>query len=320
MPELPEVETIVSDLNKKIKGHIVADFWSDWPKAIKGKSLEVFRKEIKGRKILGTRRLGKNIFIDLSGNKTLYIHLKMTGHLLIKFKIQNSKSQTNSIRQPADKIPNSKLDYFSDRVNQYVHHIWKLKAKSEKLKAKEKTLEFSDVRKFAKIVLDDTEKINNLPEIKKLGVDAMSPQFTLKKFKEILKPHPRPLLNKERGIVNRSIGIVLMEQELIAGIGNIYRSEILFESGIFPQRKIKSLKNEEKKKIYKNIIKVLKKAIKMRGTSDSDYRDTSGAPGNFQKVMKVYRHTGKKCGKCDTIIKRIILGQRSAFYCPRCQK
>jgi len=305
MPELPEVQTIINDLNKKIKGDTIIGFWSDWPKAIKGKTLESFKKEIKGRKILGSRRIGKNIFIDLSGGplhsgrgkKTLYIHLKMTGHLLIKSQIPNSKAQTKH------KIQNTKSktsDYFSDKVNSYIHHIWYL--------GKNKTMEFSDVRKFAKIVLDDTQKINNLPEIKKLGVDAMSREFTLKKFAEILEKRK-----------NRPIGIVLMEQELISGIGNIYRSEILFEAGVAPMRHIKNLSDEEIKKIYQAIRKVLTKAIKLRGTSDSDYRDTAGAPGNFQKVLKVYRRAGKKCKKCDTIIKRMTLGQRSAFFCPKCQ-
>src|SRR3989338_9853018 len=153
MPELPEVENIISDLNKKIKGDMIADFWSDWPKAIKGKSLEAFRKEIKGRKILGARRLGKNIFVDLSGGKTIYIHLKMTGHLLIKSKIKNQKSKLRN-------------DYFSDRVNHYVHHIWTLKSgkKSPSLPLLQSgkinnTLEFSDLRKFGKIMLADTDKI-----------------------------------------------------------------------------------------------------------------------------------------------------------------
>lgn len=282
MPELPEVETVVSDLNKKIKGHIVADFWSDWPKAIKGKTLKKFQQEIKGRKIVGARRLGKNIFIDLSGGKTLYIHLKMTGHLLIK-----EENKTNQ--------------YFADKVNNYVHHIWYL--------GKKKRMEFSDVRKFAKIVLDDTEKINNLPEIKKLGIDAVSPQFTFQKFEEILE--------KQK---SKPIGIVLMDQERIAGIGNIYRSEILFEAGVLPERKVGSLSLDERKLIFKYIGKVLAKAIKLRGTSESDYRDTSGAPGGFQKVMKIYKKTGKRCPKCDTIVKRSTLGQRSIFFCPGCQK
>src|SRR4030042_1975014 len=228
MPELPEVQTIISDLNKKIKGAVITGFWSDWPKAIKNLSVDRFTKEIKGRKVLGARRIGKNIFIDLSGKppcsdrskKTLYIHLKMTGHLLVK-------PATNNLQPTTD-------NFFNDKVNQYVHHIWRI--------GKNKTLEFSDLRKFGKIVLDNTEKINNLPEIRKLGVDAMSKEFALNKFKKIL--------NRRK---NKSIGLVLMEQELISGIGNIYRSEILFEAGIAPARIIKKLSNKEIEKIYQAI-------------------------------------------------------------------
>ena len=134
MPELPEVQTIVSDLNEKIKGDTITDFWSDWGKAIKNASVEKFKKEIKGRKILEAKRIGKNIFINLSGGKTIYIHLKMTGHLLIKNKELSGK--------------NKAADYFSDRVNQYIHHIFYL--------GKDKRMEFSDLRKFGKIVLVDT--------------------------------------------------------------------------------------------------------------------------------------------------------------------
>jgi len=286
MPELPEVETVVSDLNKKIKGYRIISFWSDWPKAIKGKSFNDFSKEIKRRKILNARRIGKNIFIDLSGGKTLYIHLKMTGHLLVK----SSKLKGQS----------KKEYYFGDKVNQYIHHIWRLE--------KNKNLEFSDVRKFAKIVLDDTDKVNNLPEIKKLGVDAMSKDFTLKNFKDILSRQK-----------HKTIGVILMNQEMIAGIGNIYRSEILYEAGISPIKKIFSL-GSSTSKLHISIKKILKKAIRMRGTSDSDYRDTSGAPGKFQKTLKVYRKEGQKCKKCAIIVKKIIMKQRSVFFCPKCQK
>jgi len=282
MPELPEVQTVVDDLNKKIKGDKITDFWSEWPKTIKGKTLETFKKEIKGRKIVGARRIGKNIFIDLSGGKTLYIHLKMTGHLLIKHKAESN-------------------EYFSDRVNQYIRHVFYF--------GKDKTMEFSDMRKFGKIVLDDTEKINELKEVKKLGTDAMSAEFTFKKFNEILDRKPKAV-----------IGILLMDQETISGIGNIYRSEILYDADISPKRKISDLSSDDRKKLYSSIRKILKLAIKLRGTSDSDYRDTSGAPGGFQKVMKVYKQQGKKCVKCGGTIERGKMGQRSVFYCPICQK
>ena len=310
MPELPEVQTVVSDLNKKIKGDTIVSFWSDFPKAIKNINGEKpshiatqnvagrFQKEIKGRKILEARRIGKNMFLDLSGGKTLYLHLKMTGHLLVKTRARNKKQETR------DK------NFFDDRVNKYIHHSWTLRTVDGELI----TLEFSDMRKFAKIVLVDTDKVLDLPEIKKLGIDAMDPKFTLQKFTEIL--------NKRK---NKPIGIVLMEQEAIAGIGNIYRSEILFMAGVNPQRKVKDLKKVEIKKIFEQIKKILQNAIEMRGTSDSDYRDTSGAPGQFHKMLKVYRKDKEKCSsrngkKCGKIIERITMAQRSVFFCPSCQK
>lgn len=280
MPELPEVQTIISDLNKKIKGDTIINFWSDWKKSIR-MPFDEFSKEIKNRKILSAERIGKNIFLNLSGGKTVYIHLKMTGHLLVKSKTDGK-------------------DYFSDKVNQYIHHIFYLKSG--------RTLEFSDLRKFGKIILFDTDKIKEAKEIKSLGIDAMSEKFTPEKLGEILDGK------------KTKIKLLLMDQSKLAGIGNIYASEILFESGILPGRPADKIDKEERKTLYKSIKKVLEKAIKLRGTSDSDYRDTSGAPGEFQKVLKVYRQTGKKCQRCGTIVQREKMGQRGTFFCPKCQK
>jgi formamidopyrimidine-DNA glycosylase len=296
MPELPEVQTIVDDLNRKIKGDTITDFWSDAPKSLKNITVEKFKKEIVGRKIIGVHRIGKNMFIDLSGGKTMYIHLKMTGHLLVKLQNTNDKFQIKSKVQ----MSKNKKDYFDDRVNQYIHHIWTL--------GKNKTLEFSDMRKFAKIVLLDTKEIRQYKDITTLGVDAMSNDFTYHKFEEIL--------NKK---AKAPIGIILMDQNLIAGIGNIYRSEILFNAGILPERLVVDLSTKERQKTYASIGKILRKAIKLRGTSDSDYRDTSGAPGNFQKVLRVYRQEKKKCPRCGTIVVRKKMGGRSVFFCPKCQ-
>lgn len=285
MPELPEVQTIVDDLNKKIKGDAIVGFWSDWKKAVE-MPLEKFSGGIKNRKILGARRIGKNIFLDLEGGKTIFIHLKMTGHLLVKSGKLRAKS--------------NEKNYFDEKVNQYIHHIFYLKSG--------KTLEFSDLRKFGKIILVDTDKIGKIKEIGSLGIDAMSKDFTLKRLDEIL--------DKKK----TKIKILLTDQSKIAGIGNIYVSEILFEAGILPTRPAEKITAEERKKLFAATKKVLKYAIKLRGTSDSDYRDTSGAPGKFQKVLKVYRRAGKKCSRCGTIVKRITLGQRGTFYCPVCQK
>lgn len=285
MPELPEVQTVVDDLNKKVKGETIADFWTDWAKTIKNESVKSFTKQIKNKKIVKAHRIGKNIFLDLSGGLTINIHLKMTGHLLIKRKRQTKEEKK----------------WFSDKVNGYIHHIFILKNGT--------TIEFSDLRKFGKILLIETKKIKDLKEIKSLGIDALDKEFTLGKFNELLEKKP-----------NAKIGIFIMDQAVIAGLGNIYRSEVLFDAKINPDRRNASLTEKEIEKIYHSIGKILKKAIELRGTSDADYRDTSGAPGKNQKILKVYRKEKERCPKCATIIKRIKMGQRSVFYCPTCQK
>jgi formamidopyrimidine-DNA glycosylase len=287
MPELPEVQTIIDDLNKKIKNDTIIGFWSDWEKSVR-MPVEKFAKDIKGRKILSASRIGKNIFLNLSGGKTIYIHLKMTGHLLVKYVTCNMKHKAGE------------KDYFSDKVNQYIHHIFYLKSG--------RTLEFSDVRKFGKIILENTDKVGEISEIKSLGIDAMSKKFIFEKFDEILDKKMT------------KIKLLLMDQSKIAGVGNIYASEILYEAGILPTRPADEILRDERKKLYCAIKKTLEKGIKLRGTSDSDYRDTAGAPGKFQEVLKVYRRAGKKCPKCDTIVQRIKLGQRGTFFCPVCQK
>ena len=283
-------------MNRKIKGDTVVGFWSDWKKTVR-MPLEKFEKEIEGKKILGASRIGKNIFLNLSGGKTIYIHLKMTGHLLVKSKIQNPNVKKN----PKSKIQILKQpDYFSEKVNQYIHHIFYLKSG--------RTLEFSDLRKFGKIILADTDKIGEVKEIKNLGVDAMSKEFSFEKLDEILDGR------------TTKIKLLLMDQSKIAGIGNIYVSEILYEAGILPTRPADKISREERKQLYRAIKKTLEKGIKLRGTSDSDYRDTAGAPGRFQEVLKVYCRAGRKCGKCGTIVQRIKLGQRGTFFCSVCQK
>lgn len=287
MPELPEVQTIITDLNRKIKDDTIVDFWSDWKKSIKI-PFDKFEKAIKGKKILNASRVGKNILINLSGGKTIYIHLKMTGHLLIKRKAKSEKFKVEE------------GDYFSDKVNQYIHHIFYLKSG--------RTLEFSDVRKFGKILIFDSDKIREAKEVRDLGIDAMSEKFTFEKFDEILDGK------------KTKIKMLIMDQGMIAGIGNIYASEILFAAGILPSRLTDKIDKKERIMLYKSIKKVLSKAVELRGTSDSDYRDTAGAPGGFQKVLKVYRRTGKKCQRCGTMVQREVIGQRGTFYCPKCQK
>jgi formamidopyrimidine-DNA glycosylase len=283
MPELPEVQTVVSQLERKIVGKTINGFWGDWKKKTLP-SFAVFAKQVKGAKVLGTRRFGKHIVIDLDNGYSIVAHLKMTGHFLVKDR-ENRFSKA----------------FVDDPKNGYIHHIFTFTDKT--------TLEFSDMRKFGWLRIVKTGKVETLPSIASLGVDALSSKLTRKHFQGLL-------LEKKK----RSIGGVLLEQNLIAGIGNIYRSEALFLAGVLPARRIETLSKNEWLKILPAIKKVLRKAVKLRGTSDGDFRDTDGREGRFQRTLYVYGRTGEFCKKCDTIILRKKIGQRSIFYCPRCQK
>jgi len=287
MPELPEVQTITDDLNRKIKGAVILDFWTDWKKGIK-MDLNKFRRQITGKRILEAKRRGKNLLVFLSGKLVIHIHLKMTGHLLVKAGLKDGAR------------------YFEERVNQYIHHIWHLKKSGKKFQ-----MDFSDLRKFGKIRLLTAEQLASDKEFLNLGAEPLAGDFSLNKFKKILERKN-----------NWFIRDILMDQSLIAGIGNIYVSEILFEAGVMPKRRARELADNEVKKIFSAIKKVLKKAVALRGTSDSDYRDTSGAKGGFQEVLKVYNQEGKKCARrgCAGIVKREKHKQRSAFFCEGCQR
>lgn len=304
MPELPEVQTIISDLSKVLPELTVRDFWCGWKKMIKApKSAEEFRKNIIGKKILELSRKGKNILIDLSGGFTLLIHQKMTGHLLFG-KYQKASQKLNSKVKNDENIKWEAVEkglLRDDPYNQYIHFILTL--------SNGKHLALSDVRKFAKVMLVKSAKLANLKELNELGPDPIDKNFTLKKFKEII--------SKKNGKIKQ----VLMEQKNISGIGNIYSDEILWEAGVSPLRRANSLSDSELQKIFTSVKKVLLIAIKARGDSMSDYRRPSGEKGNYQNLQKAYRQTGKKCFKNDGgTIKRLKIGQRSAHFCSTHQK
>ncbi len=289
MPELPEVQTIVSDLRKKIIGREITGVWFDAPKIIKKPKAQNLEKIIRNLKVIDVKRKGKNILIYLSGGFLLLVHQKMTGHLLYgKWRIANGKA-TSILKGPLE-----------EKVNDYIHLIFYLD--------NGKQLALSDLRKFAKVLFGEKEEIENSPDLKKLGPDPTSENFTFKDFKNIF--------NNLSGRIKQA----LMNQEVISGIGNIYADEILWYTKVHPLRIIKDIKEKELKNIYNATGKILKKAIKLRGTSISDFRDTAGKPGAYADIRYVYRTEGLPCKRCGEEIKRIKIGGRSAHYCPNCQK
>lgn len=291
MPELPEVEITVRDLRKEILGRKIKDLWSDFRKMVKRpKDFERFKREIKGRKIEEIRRKGKNILFFLSGEKILLIHQKLTGHLLLgRWSWENGQWEAQT-----------KGPLLEDPMNRFLHLIFWLDDG--------RMLALSDLRKFAKAELWNTQELKEAPEFKNLGPEPLEKSFTFEKFKESL-----------RG-ARAKIKQALMDQTLIAGIGNIYSDEILWEARVFPLKEVSKLSEEELKRIYLAIKKILSLAIKLEGESISDFRRPSGERGYYDKARKVYRREGERCLRCRTIIKRVKIGGRSAHYCPICQK
>ncbi|KAF0134253.1 MAG: formamidopyrimidine-DNA glycosylase [Candidatus Saganbacteria bacterium] len=165
-----------------------------------------------------------------------------------------------------------------------------------------KSFYYSDMRLFGKIRFYDS-----YPNLD-LGYEPLSKEFTFNVLKDIL--------NKCKGIIKS----VLLDQKLVAGLGNIYVLESLFYAGINPQRRANSLKDNEIKKLYFEIKNVLKKALNSRGTSFSSYVDAKGKKGSFQQKLSVYGKKDLPCPKCKTPIKRINAGNRGTYFCPNCQK
>ena len=271
MPELPEVQTIVSDLKKAIVGKKIVSFESSFTKALKSGTLTDFKKNIIGEKIIGVERIGKNIVINLNSGMTILVHLKMTGQLVSSESPEKTK---------------------------HLHHCFILNKGS---------LCFYDIRKFGTLSLIGTSELGG--KFSKLGIDPLSKGFNLRRMEEILKKNS-----------SKNIKVLLMDQALISGIGNIYASEILFDAKISPLRKAAGLTKKETGQLLESTKEILKKAILMRGTSVSDYRDASGKKGSFQNALKVYKKNGQECAACGTIIEKSVIGQRSTFYCPKCQK
>ncbi len=288
MPELPEVETTVNELKKRVVGFKIIGVWLGAPKLLKNYSFNDFKKNIKNAKIKDIFRKGKNIIFELDKNRAFLIHQKMTGHLLYGKWEKKDNSWVTIKKGP-----------LSDPMNRFIHLVFYLNNGY--------MIALSDLRKFAKIIFNSKEKILNLPEIKELGPDALKVSFENFK-KQIQKKKNLPIKK------------VLMDQKVISGIGNIYSDEILFASKINPFRMAKDLSEKDFQNIFKNSKIILKKAISLKGESISDYRAPDGSKGNFDKIRRVYRRGGKKCKRCGGTIERKKIGQRSAHFCPKCQK
>lgn len=302
MPELPEVETTVRGLNKKVRGLQIVDVWTDYisPKyvgkdEIKNSSFfKKFKKEVVGAKILKSTRRGKNILIHLDTEKTILIHLKMTGHLLFGEYRHTTKEERAS---SGDTWIATKEGPLKDPFNRFIH--FNLSFKNGMI------LCLSDVRKFAKVTLFPTDTLFESKALKDLGPEPLE-DLALQTFRENIQTRS-----------SGKIKSVLMDQTLVAGIGNIYSDEILWYSDIHPERRVSTLSNQEFSKMHKAMKKLFSKSIVLGGDSESDFRNIDGLRGEFQKCHRAYHQSKKPCTKkgCRGTITRAVIGGRSAHFC-----
>ena len=280
MPELPEVQTTVNGLNSTVKGRTIADVFTTYDSHFyRGKDeiknpeyFKKFRQTVKGRKILGAERRGKNILIHLSGNQTILTHMKMTGHYVY------------------DRlVPHVRLDFELDKNN----HLY-----------------LSDLRKFAKVTLVPTDKLEDSEHLKQLGPEPLNDDFQFPNFKSQLMRRPRGKIKQ-----------VLMDPKVVAGIGNIYSDEILWRAGVHPLSKPERIPKKNLQEMFQAMREILKKGILLGGDSMSDYRDIRGERGQFQEHHRAYQRHGEKCSKrgCKGALENLKVGGRTAHFCPKHQ-
>lgn len=272
MPELPEIETIKRGLEEKLSGAKIKEVIINLSKPIKAPSPAEFKKRLTGRKIKAVRRRGKYIILEIEGGDYLFIHLKLTGQLIVE------KS--------------------GGPLERHTHIIFCLSSG--------KDLRFIDLRRFGTMNLVD--RLDKFKAYNELGAEPLDPFFTVEKLKWIIE--------KRRTKIKQ----LLMDQKRIAGIGNIYAAEALFRAGINPLRVSGTLKDSEIKKLHQQIQKVLKEAIKYKGSSVDNYVTADGEEGNYEEKLLIYGRDKKTCPVCQTKLKSIKLGGRGTNYCPKCQK
>lgn len=305
MPELPEVHTTVTGLQKVLPGLSITDVWSDmWSTSklakntIKDRSyFSYFKKYSLNQRVLSVTRRAKHILINLENGFTIIIHMKMTGHLMYGEYRHDKKYNGREWSW----VPVKNDSPLSDPYNRHIHVVFSLSNK--------KQLVFCDSRKFGTIVVEKTDTLHK-ESLAHLGPEPLETTFTCNNLKERVMKSP-----------TRAIKTVLMDQSIVAGIGNIYSDEMLHRAHILPTRTPKSLNEKEWGSLYKAMKEVLSRGIDFGGDSTSDYRNIEGSRGVFHENHRVYLRTKEKClaKMCGGVIEKRTINGRSAHFCRKCQ-
>ena len=275
MPELPEVQTVVNGIKSKINKHKILRF-KKYISKLRYPIQKNLSSKVESSTVTTVFRRAKYIIINLSNNRSLVIHLGMSGRIII---VKNNKKKF-------------KHTHFSILFD------------------KNLVFQFIDPRRFGYIFVTETASLERHRFFVNLGVEPLIRQFNDQYLLNVTKNKKSPIKN------------IIMNQKYIVGVGNIYASEALFMSGIHPSRLGKDITKRDCEKLVRAIKSVLKKSIKLGGSSINDHTMVSGKMGYFQNKLYVYGREGSKCAKrsCQSPIIRIVIAQRSSFYCSECQR
>ncbi len=287
MPELPEVETVKLGLSKLVVGKTITGVIHDTPKSFPNAEADV-QQFLVGASILEIKRRAKVLIIELSTKYSLLIHLKMTGQMVFLGATRFGAGHPNDslIGELPDRSTRVTIS-FNDQSQLY----------------------FNDQRKFGWVKLVPTVEIPNIDFMKKLGPEPLAADFTDAQFSE-------RLLRRK----NSNIKAVLLDQTVVAGIGNIYADEALWAAKIHPSTLVRNVSQVKLNKLFVELQAVLRLSIEKGGSSDRNYVNAEGKKGSYISFAKVFRREGKECPRCGTVIIKTRVAGRGTHLCPHCQK
>jgi formamidopyrimidine-DNA glycosylase len=288
MPELPEVETVKRGLDRLLPGHTVASVKFDSPKSFPNSPADV-NQFLRGARVLGVRRRAKVLLIDLTSGYTLVTHLKMTGQLVF-----DSPKEHFGAGHPNDSLV-AHLPDKSTRVTLGFEDG--------------SSLFFNDQRKFGWMRLLPTDTVSEQQFIAKLGPEPLEPGFTWQVLRERLKRRARS-----------NVKSALLDQTVLAGVGNIYADEALWGAKIHPSTLVGQVSARQIQRLHQELLAVLRLSIDQGGSSNHTYVDAEGNRGSYMKFANVFRREGQPCPRCGTTIAKLRVAGRGTHICPNCQQ
>ena len=291
MPELPEVETIRRGLEGRVEGLEILGIEATGSRIFQIDPAEM-AAALEGKCFVGLERLGKFLIFRLQG-RTLVVHLGMTGQLTLRQ--PEVRDAEGFFRHPVTGLQRVR-QHAPDRHTHFQIHF-----------ENGSSLLYRDTRMFGKVYLLSPAEAARDRFFARLGLEPFSDEYRLGAF-----------LRRFRG---RTLAVksLLLDQGFVAGVGNIYADEALFEANLHPLRRVTTLRRYEKERLFQTIKIVLEKGIHFGGTSMRDYINSDGETGRFQEKLLVYGRRGEECFLCGTEVEKIIVSQRGTHFCPTCQ-